>query len=158
MSVSWLDHPSAVDPAFAASSTQTDRRLKAPFGREGFSFKDFLDILNPLNHIPVIGSLFRSATDQTINPGARLIGGALYGGPVGFAVAAINTAVEAESGADIGGHLIAALSPASPQAPTSPAAAEVARVLPPQGVQHYADAARLARANDPFNYVNRGLA
>ncbi|MBT5013959.1 MAG: hypothetical protein HON02_05865, partial [Rhodospirillaceae bacterium] len=32
------------------------------FGADGFTFLDFLDIINPLQHIPVVGSLYRDMT------------------------------------------------------------------------------------------------
>lgn len=152
MSISWLDNPSALDPAFAGSATQKSKQLRPLFGEQGFSFKDFLDIINPLQHLPVIGSLFRDATESDINPGARLIGGALYGGPAGLALAAMNTDLAERTGKDMGEHLMAALAP-------SPAAtATIAAAVSPEAVRHYADASKLARATDPFGYIDRGLA
>lgn len=77
------------------------------FGADGFTFLDFLDIINPLQHIPVVGSIYREITGDEIDPGARIAGGALFGGPIGLAFAATNTAVEQGSGKDIGGNLMA---------------------------------------------------
>ena len=35
------------------------------FGADGFTFDDFVDIINPLHHVPLIGSLYRWATGDT---------------------------------------------------------------------------------------------
>ena len=77
------------------------------FGRDGFGFFDFLDIINPLQHIPIISGLYRKITGDEISPGARLVGGGLFGGPIGFAAALANVVVEDASGNDIGGHIFA---------------------------------------------------
>ena len=64
------------------------------FGEDGFDFGDLLDIINPLQHLPVISSIYRSLTGDEISPAARLAGGALFGGPIGFAGALISGVVE----------------------------------------------------------------
>lgn len=57
---------------------------------QGFGFKDFLDVINPLQHIPGISELYRAVTGDEISDGARYSGNALYGlalgGPIGFGV------------------------------------------------------------------------
>lgn len=73
----------------------------------GVCFKDILDTVNPLQQIPIVSSLYRSETGDTISTFARLAGGALLGGPLGFAVAAVNAGIEAVTGNDISGHLMA---------------------------------------------------
>ncbi|GGB53713.1 hypothetical protein GCM10011316_27170 [Roseibium aquae] len=59
-------------------------------GSEG-GFAAVLDIFNPLQHIPVVGDLYRSATNDGISEDARQAGRALYGfllgGPVGLGAA-----------------------------------------------------------------------
>lgn len=77
------------------------------FGKDGFGFFDFLDIINPLQHIPILSGLYRKITGDEISPAARLIGGSLFGGPIGFAAALANVVVEDASGTDIGGHIFA---------------------------------------------------
>ena len=37
------------------------------FGEDGFTFADFLDIINPLQHIPVLSTLYRHLTGDTID-------------------------------------------------------------------------------------------
>ena len=79
------------------------------FGKNGFDFFDFLDIINPLQHIPFVANIYRKITGDEIAPGARLIGGGIFGGPIGFAAAVANVAVESASGRDMGGHVLAML-------------------------------------------------
>jgi hypothetical protein len=55
---------------------------------EGLSFGDLLDVINPLQHIPVVSTLYRKLTGDEMSPTAEIFGGALYGGVVG-AVASI---------------------------------------------------------------------
>lgn len=80
------------------------------FGNDGLSFADLLDVLNPLQHLPVIGDLYRSLTGDQISPGARMAGGTLYGGPLGFVSSLANTVVEEATGKDIGGNMVALFS------------------------------------------------
>jgi hypothetical protein len=74
------------------------------------SFWDFLDVINPLQHIPVINTLYREATGDKIGVAARLAGGALFGlGPLGLVAAAANCVLEESTGRDAGGHVLALL-------------------------------------------------
>lgn len=77
------------------------------FGDDGLTFGDLLDIVNPLQHLPVVGAVYRSITGDELEPGAKMAGGALYGGPVGFASAMINNAIEEHTGDDVMGHMLA---------------------------------------------------
>jgi len=72
-----------------------------------FSFGDLIDLVNPLQQMPIVGSIYRSLTGDTISTGARLAGGFLMGGPIGFMVAAINAGFEAATGDDIASTMIA---------------------------------------------------
>ncbi len=98
--------PVAAPPADAASKPAGQREF-ALFGEDGFTFADLLDIVNPLQHIPVIGTIYRRITADTLDPGARLAGGALFGGPIGVAVAGVNAALEDATGKDAGAHVLA---------------------------------------------------
>lgn len=80
------------------------------FGSDGLSFKSILDSINPLQQIPGISTLYREMTEDTISTGSRLVGGALLGGPIGFAIALFNEIVSGATGKDIGGNLMAAVS------------------------------------------------
>lgn len=78
-------------------------------GNDGPSFKDVLDIINPLQQLPIVSTIYRSLTDDTISTGSRLAGGALFGGPVGFIAALVNSIMEGETGQDVGGTVLSAL-------------------------------------------------
>jgi hypothetical protein len=56
------------------------------------SFEDFLDMINPLEHIPVISSIYRAIVGENINPVSRIAGDALYGGVFGLASAGLSAA------------------------------------------------------------------
>lgn len=84
---------------------------KGLFGEEGITFKDVLDIINPLQQIPIIGSIYRELTGDTIKPGARLIGGGIYAlGIGGIVSAALSNAIEHDTGKDPLGLAIALVS------------------------------------------------
>jgi hypothetical protein len=51
-----------------------------------FGFRDLIDIVNPLQHIPIIGSIYRWATGDRPGEAAQIAGDALYGGPIGVGV------------------------------------------------------------------------
>ncbi|PVB62709.1 hypothetical protein [Labrenzia sp. 011] len=65
-------------------------RAASPAEKSGgsFNFGDFLDVINPLQHIPGIAELYRSVTNDQISDDARKAGNAFYGfalgGPVGL--------------------------------------------------------------------------
>lgn len=76
---------------------------------DGFSFGDLIDIINPLQHIPIVSTVYRAITGDEIGAGPRLIGGALLGGVAGFAAAAVGAVVEGGTGKDVGGHMLTAM-------------------------------------------------
>jgi hypothetical protein len=91
-----------------AGETDDSARKRAWKG-DSFSFRDFLDIINPLQHVPVVSSLYRWITGDTIGALPRMIGDAVYGGPIGFVTGLANAAVKQESGKDVGEQVIAML-------------------------------------------------
>ena len=72
------------------------------------SFKDLIDVVNPLQQLPVVSTAYRALTGDTISSGARLVGGALFGGPLGFVLSLANEIVASETGGDLGTNLFAA--------------------------------------------------
>ncbi len=62
------------------------------------------DVINPLQHLPFVGHLYRSLTGDTITPDAQFAGGFLYGGPLGALGAAasmiIGGAIDGATGGD----------------------------------------------------------
>lgn len=104
---------SAGDPALAkaGSGEQKDDGEFRLFGKDGLTFSDVLDIVNPLQHIPIVSTLYRAITGDQIDPAARVAGGTLYGGPIGAAVSAVNVVVEHSTGKDIGDHVASLVLP-----------------------------------------------
>ena len=78
------------------------------FGADGFDFGDLLDVINPLQHLPVISSIYRTLTGDEISPASRLAGGALFGGPVGFASAFVTAVIEDATDTTIGDVIVSA--------------------------------------------------
>ena len=93
--------------ANAVASGETDIE-KEVFGEDGFTFKDILDIINPLQHIPGVSTLYRDLTGDDISPASRIGGGALFFGPLGAAVSTANVIVDKTTGKDVGEHVLAA--------------------------------------------------
>lgn len=99
---SWKNNSaqSEVQPSQASSLAGTDTaqpNIVAP----SLSFGEILDIVNPLHHLPIVGSVYRSLTNDTISPVARITGGAIYGGPIGGVVSIATAAIEEHSGHDV---------------------------------------------------------
>ena len=93
--------PVAYDPTAGAESTGTSHQTEAAEG----SFWDLLDVVNPLQHLPIVGALYRQVTGDTISAPARVMGGALYGGPLGMLAGVAETLFEQTTGADYGTQL-----------------------------------------------------
>lgn len=74
---------------------------------DAFSFWDLLDMVNPLQHIPVVNLAYRAITGDEIKPVSKVIGGGVFGGPVGLAGGLVNVIVEAETGRDVLGNAVA---------------------------------------------------
>ena len=82
------------------------RRDFEPFGRDGFSFSDLIDIINPLQHIPLVSTLYREITGDAIDPLSKLVGSTLYGGSIGAVTSLVNIMVEYNTGKDVGEHAL----------------------------------------------------
>lgn len=61
---------------------------------ESISFWDVVDIINPLQHIPIINLLYRELTGDEINGAAQIAGGGLYGGIAGVGGAIVTMVFE----------------------------------------------------------------
>ena len=89
------------------------------------SFGDFLDAINPLHHIPIVGTLYRAVTGDTIKPSAQVVGGTLFGGPIGGVTAFFSAAIAQANGSSLEDQALAALGFGS-----EPAAVAVAEAPP----------------------------
>jgi hypothetical protein len=96
-------------PARTEGDATTAKAGKPLFGDDGFTFSDFLDIINPLQHIPIVNTVYRAVTGDKIDPGSRLAGGGLFGGPIGLIASVVSGMVEESTGKDPGEHALAAL-------------------------------------------------
>jgi hypothetical protein len=76
--------------AIGSSYSLRDTKSGPSQGVSTMGFDDFLDMVNPLQHIPLVSSIYRAATGTSINPVARIAGDALYGGVFGLASAGIS--------------------------------------------------------------------
>ncbi len=75
----------------------------------GGGFLDLLDFINPLQHIPVVSTIYRAATGDEISAAARIVGGGIFGGIPGLVTSAANAALDAATGKDAGELAISAL-------------------------------------------------
>lgn len=82
----------------SASSLIPNNESTNPTKAPTASFSEFLDIVNPLHHLPVVGSVYRSITGDEISSVAKIAGGAIYGGPLGGLSSIAQAAVEEHSG------------------------------------------------------------
>lgn len=97
------------------------------------SFGEFLSALNPLQHLPGIGTIYRAVTGDTIAPAYRVVGGFLMGGPVGAIASAVGALAEAiweTSGTPAEAPTAAAPAAAAPAAATPNPAAPASTATP----------------------------
>ncbi len=88
----------------AAAREEAARRGGGEIG-----FDDFIDLINPLHHLPFVGPLYREITGDEIKPAAQILGGLIYGGPVGLVTSASQAVAKEATGKEITGHVVAAL-------------------------------------------------
>lgn len=116
-------------------------------GAGDFGFAELVDVINPLQHLPGISAVYRELTGDTIEAPARIAGGMLYGGPVGFVASAFETLMTEATGDDLGGHVIASLF--GEDTPSGPGSTAVAEAPPPPGEKPRAHTAGAAAAPAP---------
>jgi hypothetical protein len=91
----------ALKPAASASASRADD--------SGFSFDDFLDIINPLQHLPIVSAIYRSLTGDKIGAPERILGDTLFGGIYGLFASLADTAFKAATGDYFGDTMLALL-------------------------------------------------
>ncbi len=119
---------------------------------EGVTFADVLDAINPLQHLPIVGPIYRHLTGDQISPVASLVGSTIFGGPLGLMAAFANGAFSHDHGQDVGGTMLALVTGDSPATPAAPAAtATQANAAEPKTPDAIAggDAAPTAAAPNP---------
>ena len=138
--ISYLDH---INRAHLKMQPQTG-------GAGSLSFDDLVDVVNPLQHLPIVGTLYRKYANDPINPLPKIAGDTLYGGSVGLVSSLADYAFEKITGKNFGDTVLAwvtgddgtpktavassASLTASPASPTAPpqAGARIASTLPTQ--------------------------
>jgi len=102
----------SIDQAVSAPATTPTVTVTAPAPIKAFdeddgpSFHDVLDIINPLQHIPIINTIYRHLTGDEEGAVADVGGGALWMGPVGLVGALADLAVKSETGKSIGDNIL----------------------------------------------------
>ncbi len=106
----WLDRSvTTASLAQAVNSTKTEGKGFHPFGEDGFSFLDLIDVVNPLHHIPVVGPLYRDITGDVIDLLPQIAGSTLFFGPIGAGLAAVDVVLKETTGSNTGDHILAML-------------------------------------------------
>ena len=90
---------------------------------KGFGFRDLVDIINPLQHLPIIGSIYRWVTGDRPGEAAQIAGDALYGGPIGVGFSLASAALQDSQGHDLGERALAYVFGPADKQPTAVAAA-----------------------------------
>lgn len=88
-----------------AAPHKESKALQASGSGEGLEFGDLLDAINPLQHLPVVSSIYRETSGDGIGLPARLAGGFLFGGPMGLLGSAALALFEGITGDSPLGHL-----------------------------------------------------
>lgn len=101
-------HPDAAAGSDAGASAAGTKGSVAD-GDQDLSFWDVLDIVNPLQHIPIVGTIYRAVTGDEIKPAMQIGGDILYGGVIGGMASIANAVLQEASGKDLGGHIMAGL-------------------------------------------------
>lgn len=134
--------------AAAAPNTSHTAPSSGPslWSHGSFSFKDLLDIINPLQHIPIVDSIYRYLTGDEPSGGARIVGDAIYGGPIGLGVGVVSTMLTNSKGQGLGEQLLADIFGPSDSSATVGKPKEVADASRAKLLQLAADRAEAAPA------------
>ena len=101
----------------------------SPSDTAGFSFHDLLSIVNPLQHIPVISTIYRAITGDTIKPFDKIAGDTLYGGVLGFVSSLADTVFQKVTGKDFGDTVLSLFTGSHDAAPATVAQASAPAAL-----------------------------
>ncbi len=113
-------------PAPPSTDAETSLGAKGDKPDAEFTFNDLIDIINPLQHLPVVSTIYRAITGDEISTHARAIGGGLYGGPLGMLAAGAIMAIEEAAGTNPSEQLAALFNSDSGDAPEQAGGVQVA--------------------------------
>ncbi len=123
--------------ASPTDATQTAAKTDSKTDSGETFFGDLLDIVNPLQHLPVVGTVYRAMTGDKIGDVEKVAGDTLYGGPVGLVSSLADLAFEKITGKDFGATVMSWLdiggsNTALASAKTPPQQIAAAAAKPPQ--------------------------
>jgi hypothetical protein len=131
------------------TSTNSAAAPSTPIANDhhGFGFRDLLSALNPLQYLPVVGTIYRAATGDVIPEPLRRLGSllvsGLLGGPIGVVISLVTTVAEKITGIDPEKIVAAQFKPAA--TPGVAARSPVATMDPASGIPpNQSASARLA--------------
>ena len=94
--------------ALVPSGDASKKSEQAQSGGDSF-FGTLMDMINPLQHIPIVSNIYEQATGDTMSSGAEILGGGLFGGIPGAISSLLNVGVEATTGKGIAANMMDAL-------------------------------------------------
>ena len=97
MSVYSTEYHAMMSSPSPATENVTSTATKTGDQDESF-FHHLLDVVNPLQHLPVIGTIYRAITGEHIGPVEKIAGDALYGGLWGAVSSVADVALEQITG------------------------------------------------------------
>jgi hypothetical protein len=112
-------------PSAAADTRVADTKVAGAAPEEEGFFDHLWDVVNPLQHLPVIGTIYRAATGDRLDPVEKIAGGTLYGGLWGAVGAVASLAFESLTGKSVEDTVMAWLDGDDEAAPTRVAAANI---------------------------------
>ena len=89
----------------ASGSSMVGKSVKA--SPQSLGFSDLLAAINPLQHIPILGTIYRAITGDTMSPTAEVVGGALFGGIVGAVSSLADVVFTQATGKSVGDTVLA---------------------------------------------------
>lgn len=101
-------NPALTTTGTAPRKSPSDRPFSL-WEKQGFGFGDIVDIINPLQHLPIVATIYRNMTGDKIGFAPRVIGGAIWGRIGGFVSGVVNTLVEFLTGKDVGDYIFSAV-------------------------------------------------
>jgi hypothetical protein len=105
----WSAHLNSMKPqtqSAATASTDTGKPLITT-GADGKSFFDnLLDIVNPLEHLPVVSTIYSTITGDKPGDVEKIAGDTLYGGVIGLASSVADVAFEKITGKSFGDTML----------------------------------------------------
>lgn len=117
--------PPPAKPADAGDTKASDiANVKGAPKEEDF-FDHLWDVVNPLQHLPVIGTIYRAATGDRLDPVERIAGSTLYGGLWGAVSAVAGLAFESLTGKSVEDTVLAWFDGEKKAGPTAIAAANI---------------------------------